>query len=123
MVLNMTKLMGYIFLGLGIALLVAAINQLGVYVKTPDQFPIYNYLVNLPVEERTMQTQAGDMLLPIGIFKISGLFSIVLAGFLVLSVVRLLVSTGSNLISSNTRDLAKQLVAEVRKMNGEDIRS
>ncbi len=115
----MTKLIGYLFLILGIAILVGGINQLGIYVKTPDAFPIYNYLVNLPEAERTIQTQAGNMLLPIGIFKISGLLSIVLVGFLLVSVVKLLVGTGVKMISSNTRDLARQLVAEVKKMNGE----
>ncbi|MCG8537282.1 MAG: hypothetical protein MI808_19500 [Pseudomonadales bacterium] len=115
----MTKLLGYVFLGLGVLLLIGGINQLGIYIKQPETFPIYDYLVNLPEAERTIQTKAGNMLLPAGVFKISGLFSIILAGFLLLSLVRLLMSTGAQMMSSNTRDVAKQLVAEMRKMNRE----
>jgi hypothetical protein len=117
----MTKLFGYMFLLLGIILLVLGINQLGIYLKHPDQFPIYHYLVNLPESERSMQLEAGAVILPTGLFKISGMMSILLAGFLLVAVVRLLVSSGVSMISSNTRDLARQLIAEVKKIEKIDV--
>ncbi|MGB3623745.1 hypothetical protein FT643_15955 [Ketobacter sp. MCCC 1A13808] len=113
----MTKLIGYALIAMGAAVLLFGINQLGVYLNDPAQFPIYHYLTNMPVAERTMVIQGSNMILPVGIFKISGLLSIILAGFLLLSLVRLLVSTGVRMITANIRDLAKQLVVEIQKIN------
>lgn len=101
---------------LGIALLVAGLNQLGLYVRNPDTFPIYHMLTSLPEQERVIQLQQGSMVLPVGFFKVSGMLSIILAGFLLVAVVRLLVSAGVGMISSNTRDLARQLITEIRKI-------
>ena len=117
----MTKLLGYAFLGIGIMMLVTGGSHLLGYIKAPEQFPIYHYLTNLPLEERTIQTKAGDMLLPIGIFKISGLLSIVLAGFLLVAMVRMLISAGVQMIRSDTRDMAKQLIKEIRKLSNQDL--
>lgn len=113
----MTKLIGYVLIALGVILLIFGINQLGVYLNDPARFPIYQYLTQLPAEERTMIIQGGSMVLPVGIFKISGLLSILLAGFLALSLVRLLISTGVRMITANVRDLAHELVREVQKIN------
>ena len=117
----MTKIFGYLFIGAGILLLVMGISQLLGYIKTPDQFPIYHYLANLPLEERTIQTKAGEMLLPVGIFKISGLLSIVLVGFLLIAMVRMLLSAGVQMVSSNTRDMAKQLIKEIQKISSKGM--
>ena len=112
----MTKLIGYLLIASGALLLLIGINQLGIYLKDPAQFPIYHYLTELPVADRTMVIQGGNMILPIGIFKVSGLLSILLAGFLLVSVVRLLVSTGVRMITANVRDLAKQLISEIQQI-------
>ncbi|RLU00003.1 MAG: hypothetical protein D9N11_13385 [Ketobacter sp.] len=117
----MTKLMGYLFLLLGIALLVVGLNQLGVYVKSPDQFPIYRMLVSLPEADRTISLQQGAMVLPVGFFKISGMLSIILSGFLFISVIKLLITTGLGMIKADTRDLARQLISEIRKLEHKDI--
>ncbi|MBA56638.1 MAG: hypothetical protein CMK89_19470 [Pseudomonadales bacterium] len=117
----MTKLMGYLFLLLGIALLVVGLNQLGVYVKSPDQFPIYRMLVSLPEADRTISLQQGAMVLPVGFFKISGMLSIILTGFLFISVIKLLITTGLGMIKADTRDLARQLISEIRKLEHKDI--
>ena len=117
----MTKLMGYLFLLLGIALLVVGLNQLGVYVKSPDQFPIYRMLVSLPEADRTISLQQGAMVLPVGFFKISGMLSIILTGFLFISVIKLLITTGLGMIKADTRDLARQLISEIRKLEPKDI--
>lgn len=117
----MTKLFGYLFLLLGIALLVLGINQLGIYIQHPDKFPVYHALITMPEQDRTLQLQQGAMVLPIGFFKVSGMLSIILAGFLLVSVVRLLVSTGVGMISSNTRDLARQLITEIRKIEKSEV--
>ncbi len=113
----MTKLFGYLLIALGALLLLVGIQQLGIYIKDPAQFPIYHYLTEMPVADRTLVIQGSDMILPVGIFKISGLLSIILAGFLLVSVVRLLISTGVRMITANVRDLAKQLIAEIRQIN------
>ena len=117
----MTKLMGYLFMLLGIALLVMGLNQLGIYVKSPDQFPIYRMLTNLPEADRTISLQQGSMVLPVGFFKISGMLSIILTGFLFVSVVKLLIGTGLGMIKADTRDLARQLISEIRKLDNKDI--
>jgi len=116
----MSKLLGYCFLILGIGLLVLGINQLGIYLKTPDTFPIYRMLIQLPEVDRTINLQQGSMVIPVGFFKISGLLSIILAGFLFVSVVKLLVSTGVGMIKPNTRDLARDLMAEIRKLENRE---
>lgn len=117
----MTKLMGYLFLLLGITLLVVGLNQLGIYVKSPDQFPIYRMLISLPEADRTISLQQGTMVLPVGFFKISGMLSIILTGFLFISVIKLLITTGLGMIKSDTRDLARQLISEIRKLEHKDI--
>ena len=116
----MTKLIGYVFLILGIGLLLMGINQLGLYVQKPETFPIYQALISLSESDRTMQLQQGSMVLPVGFFKISGMLSILLTAFLLVSVVRLLVSTGVGMMKSNTQDLARQLIAEIRKQGKSD---
>ncbi len=117
---HMTKLMGYLFLLLGVALLVVGVNQLGIYIKSPDQFPIYQMLINLPEEDRSITLQQGAMVLPLGFFKMSGMLSIILSGFLFISVVKLLITTGLGMIKADTRDLARQLIAEIRKAEHRD---
>ena len=112
----MSKLLGYGFLILGVGLLVLGVNQLGIYIKNPDIFPIYHMLINLPEADRTISLQQGSMVLPVGFFKVSGLLSNILAGFLFVSVVKLMISTGVGMIKPNTRDLARDLVAEVRRL-------
>ncbi|RLU01926.1 MAG: hypothetical protein D9N14_00510 [Ketobacter sp.] len=118
---KVTRLLGYVFLLAGIALLVVGVNQLGLYVQAPDQFPIYQKLVALPAADRTIDLQQGAMVLPVGFFKVSGMLSILLTGFLLVSVVKLLVSTGLGMIKSDTRDLARQLISEIRKLEHRDL--
>lgn len=116
----MTKLIGYGFLVLGVALLLLGIQQFGVYLRNPDQFPIYAMLTSLPEADRTMRLSQGSMVLPVGFFRISGMLSILLSAFLLVAVVKLLISSGVQMIRANTRDLAGQLIAEIRRLDSGD---
>lgn len=112
----MNNLIGYAFLALGIVALVMGLKQLSIYIQNPDLFPIYHYITHLPVEDRTVQLQGGSMVMPAGFLKISGMGSIIVAGFLLVSVVRLLMSTGTQLLKSDVKKLAQQLVKEIQEI-------
>ena len=72
----MSKLLGYGFLILGVGLLVLGVNQLGIYIKNPDIFPIYHMLINLPEADRTISLQQGSMVLSMLALKHRGMLAL-----------------------------------------------
>lgn len=84
------------------------------FAKQPEIFPIYHMLSEMPESERVLTSETGEVVLPIGIFKLSGLFFVVLLLFVALGIIKMFFAAGITLLAPKSEDLLDKLLKRLK---------
>lgn len=110
----MRQIMGLILIAASIWLIVYGFVWFSNFLLQPELFPLYQMLVELPEAERTISGPAGDLVLPIGIFKISGLILAIFLLFVGLSLIKMFFNAGITLLAPKVEDSLDKLVKKLK---------
>ena len=111
----MRQVLGMAFIVASIWLLVYGFVWFSNFLIQPELFPLYQLLVDLPEAERTINGPAGDLVMPIGLFKISGLILAIFLLFVVISVIKMFFNAGVTLLAPKVEDSLDKLVKKLKK--------
>ena len=116
----MRQALGMILIVASAWLLVLGFVWFSTFINDPGIFPLYQSLAEMPEEDRTLMTEQGDMILPVGIFKISGLFFVVLLLFLALGIIKMFFMAGITLLAPKAEDVMDKLLKRLKQSRPSD---
>lgn len=110
----MRQVLGMAFIAASMWLLVYGFVWFSNFVVQPESFPLYQQLAELPEAERTITSDAGDMVMPVGLFKVSGFMFVIFLLFIVVGVIKMFFGAGVTLLAPKVEDALDKLIKKLK---------
>ncbi len=111
----MRQALGMILLVVSVWLLVLGFVWFSNFINDPSIFPVYQMMAEMPEEERIVVGSQGEMTLPISLFKISGLFFVVVVLFIGLGVIKMFFTSAITLLAPKAEDVMDKLLKRLKQ--------
>ncbi|MCG8668376.1 MAG: hypothetical protein MI867_03115 [Pseudomonadales bacterium] len=113
----MRQALGLVFIVASIWLLVYGFVWISNFSVQPELFPLYQMLAELPAEERIIKAANGELELPVGLFKVSGLAIAALFLFVALSIIKMFFNAGVTLLAPKVEDTLDKMLKKLKESN------
>lgn len=110
----MRQVLGMILLVVSVWFLVLGFVWFTNFINTPEIFPVYQMMAEMPEEERVVVASQGEMTLPIGVFKVAGLFFVVMVIFIALGVIKMFFNAAITLLAPKAEDVMDKLLKRLK---------
>lgn len=111
----MRQVLGMILLVVSVWLLVLGFVWFSNFINDPSIFPVYQMMAEMPEEERVIVGSQGEMTLPLGLFKVSGLFFVVLVLFIGLGIIKMFFTSAITLLAPRAEDVMDKLLKRLKQ--------